>query len=401
MGLSIKLPAVARALVVISALQILYLAAAKPVEIFEVPKASAPSKNQAKSLAKPDAQPSNSDDHDGQAQYYNSSKIAEIPAINGTLPLNSSIDLQTEKRAGLERPVNLPGGFYIADMIVECQSPQYLMTLSPADYEAMDYLGFVRMGRISHYPNWAEFVSSRNIEQILEFFWAKAAKCQECHCLAGIDRDGRADRDGVRFALERGDEDSECPTDDFALKCMLWYQCMCKEFLFYGGDPMKGQRTGRLHYGYGKGKYLRGPAGRELTAIQKGLFGGGATLPRRKGGSRDLEELRNGESFLRALTARTKKPYHLEGPESGMGWDLEDTLAAVRNDFAWDIGQLQGSSRFLRKKRDDGEEDQPDEATALEFDGTTSASKAQGGNDFTPNNNPVDRTDGPVDEQNK
>lgn len=132
--------------------------------------------------------------------------------------------------------------------------------------------------------------------------------------------------------------------------------CMCKEFLFCGGDPRKGQRTGKLHFGYGKGKYLRGPAGSELSDAQKGLYGAGAVFPQPletpgPSGQEQMFEDSLGWRPKKYLVPGTKEPYYLEGPESNMGRVDMVRVPPRDRDWLWNTGL--GSSGFSKKRKRD------------------------------------------------
>ncbi|KAF3158288.1 hypothetical protein EYR41_001120 [Orbilia oligospora] len=263
--------------------------------------------------------------------------------------VNDSITLKPDKRAGgFEGPINIPTGYYLADMIVDCASPQAVLQMTPEDFRRLDAeTRYLQQGYFSSYPRW-RFSS---IQQAIEYFWQRAGECQECSCAAGEGApDALEDEDAAIYALRPGTPESKCPDFAVAARCMLIFGCRCKEFLFYKDDPVKGQKTGRLHFGYTKGRYLRGPAGSRLSAFGKKAYGAGAIFPMSYTKPSDegeiFEDLPGGRSE-KYFVPGTKEPYYLEGPES----DTDKLDAFGRPSLNW-LQNLQfRSSQFSKRKR--------------------------------------------------
>ncbi|KAK6351459.1 hypothetical protein TWF718_004619 [Orbilia javanica] len=287
-----------------------------------------------------------------EIKYHNSSGTKDFQATNTTLHLNSSVALQVDKRTGLgERPLNLPHGFYLADMIVEFQSPEMVMSQTPESYR----LRFAPIARgIMPAPDWATALASLSPVQRMEFFWEQAACCQQCYCDINDDSPGIHFPVGIRFLLRNNP--GTCCTPEMVYKCTFWYFCLCKEFLFYDDDPTKSLWSGKLFFGYGKGKYLKGPSNSWLTSAQKEYYGSGSVVPKVPKGQR-ASDLEMAEEWLdherqepkRYNVADTIEPYYLEGPETDPDWIDRQGIPRHDDNRLWSMGF--DSSRFLRRKR--------------------------------------------------
>ncbi|KAF3135459.1 hypothetical protein TWF703_006003 [Orbilia oligospora] len=234
--------------------------------------------------------------------------------------VNDSITLKPDKRAGgFEGPINIPTGYYLADMIVDCASPQAVLERTPEDFRRLDAeTRYLQQGYFSSYPRW-RFSS---IQQAIEYFWQRAGECQECSCAAGEGApDALEDEDAAIYALRPGTPESKCPDFAVAARCMLIF-----------------------------GRYLRGPAGSRLSAFGKKAYGAGAIFPMSYTKPSDegeiFEDLPGGRSE-KYFVPGTKEPYYLEGPES----DTDKLDAFGRPSLNW-LQNLQfRSSQFSKRKR--------------------------------------------------
>ncbi|KAF3179785.1 hypothetical protein TWF225_007459 [Orbilia oligospora] len=234
--------------------------------------------------------------------------------------VNDSITLKPDKRAGgFEGPINIPTGYYLADMIVDCASPQAVLQMTPEDFRRLDAeTRYLQQGYFSSYPRW-RFSS---IQQAIEYFWQRAGECQECSCAAGEGApDALEDEDAAIYALRPGTPESKCPDFAVAARCMLIF-----------------------------GRYLRGPAGSRLSAFGKKAYGAGAIFPMSYTKPSDegeiFEDLPGGRSE-KYFVPGTKEPYYLEGPES----DTDKLDAFGRPSLNW-LQNLQfRSSQFSKRKR--------------------------------------------------
>ncbi|KAF3282490.1 hypothetical protein TWF132_010731 [Orbilia oligospora] len=234
--------------------------------------------------------------------------------------VNDSITLKPDKRAGgFEGPINIPTGYYLADMIVDCASPQAVLQMTPEDFRRLDAeTRYLQQGYFSSYPRW-RFSS---IQQAIEYFWQRAGECQECSCAAGEGApDALEDEDAAIYVLRPGTPESKCPDFAVAARCMLIF-----------------------------GRYLRGPAGSRLSAFGKKAYGAGAIFPMSYTKPSDegeiFEDLPGGRSE-KYFVPGTKEPYYLEGPES----DTDKLDAFGRPSLNW-LQNLQfRSSQFSKRKR--------------------------------------------------
>ncbi|KAF3285574.1 hypothetical protein TWF970_010617 [Orbilia oligospora] len=260
--------------------------------------------------------------HLDEKKLQNKSRIDGFQEKSQTISrnVNDSITLKPDKRTGgFQGPINIPTGYYLADMIVDCASPQEVLERTPEDFRRLDAgTRYLQQGYFSSYPRW-RFPS---IQRAIEYFWERAGECQECSCAAGDGApDALEDEDAAVYALRPGTLESKCPDYGVAARCMLIF-----------------------------GRYLRGPAGSRLSALGKETYGAGAIFPMSYTEPREegeiFEDLPGGQSE-KYFVPGTKEPYYLEGPES----DADKLDAFGRPSLNW-LQNLQfRSSQFSKRKR--------------------------------------------------
>ncbi|KAK6520819.1 hypothetical protein TWF506_001062 [Arthrobotrys conoides] len=356
MGFSKRFLVVLKFFFWVLASEILQKAEAKPLGTSKIYDRLSPPGNQTESISLTNwTTPINTPDiHIEERKPYNETQVDGFQETNSAVRHHDPSAVKPDKRAGdFEGPVNLPEGFYLADMIVECLSPLQISKTTTEDYARRDITSrYLRRGLVPVYPDWKinlDVDKGPIAVAFMEFLWREAGRCQECYCRAGEGTlNGTPLLDGARYGL-MGNPGSKCPTLAFAAKC-----CMCKEFLFYRGDSNKGQRTGKLHFGYENSRYLRGPADSTLTPEQKELFGAAALFPKHESHQQGDSWGVQGEVFedsqerpQKFFVPDTKEPYYLEGPEieaDEVGAPGHPSLNWLRNiDFQ--------SSQFSKRKR--------------------------------------------------
>ncbi|KAK6536864.1 hypothetical protein TWF281_001073 [Arthrobotrys megalospora] len=311
----------ARFLVYVAAFQYLQFAATNPLKIPDT-SSEASGKAQTRSLDRRDSGLDGLGTHKNEKFFYDSSKVINYRPPNATIRFNDSLTPQNEKRVDIIPPQGkLPDGFYVADMMVVCESPEAVLSMTPEMYR-MRFQRILKGHHTINLPDWSQRLNGMDQGTKMQWVWYNAELCQQCECHAPI-----ASNSGM-FTLAPAPESEGCPTIGEVMMCMLVFGCVCTEFLFDRQmHPEKGLVDSWLHFRYKKGKYLKGPPGSTIGPHNRGVLG----LPEPQGSGSGSAEPPNAVSespdcqpySYRVLVPDTKEPYYLEGPsvENGPGCD--------------------------------------------------------------------------------
>ncbi|KAK6361304.1 hypothetical protein TWF730_005039 [Orbilia blumenaviensis] len=154
-------------------------------------------------------------------QRHNLSTVRSPLSINTTLDFNGS--LAQEKDKAVSPRANLPQGYFIADMRVECDSPSENIRKNRPYFEQVNTEN-IPPEEFGGYPNWYEQFppASRDdegawlarVERVISYFWDEAKACQECLCTLEYSNLGK-------YRLLPNPQSTNCPDMRAAYRCAI------------------------------------------------------------------------------------------------------------------------------------------------------------------------------------
>ncbi|KAK6520820.1 hypothetical protein TWF506_001063 [Arthrobotrys conoides] len=240
-------------------------------------------------------------------------------------PIFNSTDIDGNRRTG--RSSSKPGqwgGFYLAEMIVVCNSPEQTIRTTVSNYAAWDTYG---LGPDSH-ADWNYLVGAFGRANVLDLIRNKGLECAGCDCQTDVE-----DND-LQWGLKPNERNPNCDTQEKADLCQLVFNCACQESLTFAGGRVSGG-PGILHSKgdpqLGYGIYVKGPVRdgghRRIQSrpYDTQILGGGYQV---QGYAEGIDDLVPTEPRGRQLDPDTKEPYYLEGPEE-VGESRQGSLARL------------------------------------------------------------------------